>query len=168
MKEAPPETRPYRPCVGVVLLNKSNHVFVGSRIDFISDAWQMPQGGIDPGETPLEAARRELLEEIGTNKAELIAEYPEWLTYELPPELVRKLWGSKYRGQKQKWFVFRFTGEDRDINLQTAHPEFRDWKWLRVADLPAAAIDFKKDIYVKLVDFLIQVLTPDPLKESIE
>ncbi len=158
MKKTYNETRPYRPCVGVILLNENNHVFVGSRIDFISDAWQMPQGGIDPGEIPLEAAQRELFEEIGTNKVKFIAEYPEWLTYELPVDLVGKLWGAKYRGQKQKWFVFRFMGRDQDINLQTAHPEFRDWRWIRVADLPSVAIDFKKDIYVKLVNFLIQIL----------
>src|SRR5271163_2927794 len=115
---------PYRPGVGIMLLNHDNRVFVAKRIDTLSEAWQMPQGGIDDGETPLEAAVRELKEETGTDKATLIKESRDWLTYDLPDHLIPIIWNGKFRGQRQKWFAMRFTGKDSDINIETDHPEF--------------------------------------------
>lgn len=135
-----------------MLVNADGLVFVGARIDNPDDAWQMPQGGIDQGEAPLDAAFRELEEEIGTAKAELMAESAEWLTYDLPPELMGRMWKGKYRGQKQKWFLMRFTGMDSDINLETDHPEFRDWKWAHPEDLPNLIVPFKRDLYRDLID----------------
>ncbi len=142
---------PYRPCVGIILLNRRGEVFVGQRIDATMEAWQMPQGGIDPGEDPRDTAFRELEEEIGTAKGEIIAETQDWLTYDLPPELVGKVWKGRFRGQKQKWFVMRFLGTDDDINLETRHPEFNDWKWMRFEDLPEVIVPFKRGIYEDLV-----------------
>ena len=121
---------PYRPGVGIFLLNAVGEVFVAQRIDTRQEAWQMPQGGIDDGETPRQAALREMAEEIGTNKAEILAESRHWLSYDLPPELVSKVWKGRYRGQKQKWFALRFLGEDSDIDLATPEPEFLSWRWL--------------------------------------
>lgn len=142
---------PYRLCAGILLLNSDGKVFVGSRIDMQSDAWQMPQGGIDPGETPDEAAFRELKEEVGTNNAEIIAESRDWYFYDLPGTLVKKVWGGKYRGQKQKWFVFRFLGKDSDICLDGPHREFQDWRWVAFETLPDLAIPFKRPLYEGLV-----------------
>ena len=119
-----PESLPYRPCAGMMILNRKGQVFVGRRLDMVSEYWQMPQGGIDDGEAPLEAALRELEEEIGTRDVELIHSLDEWLTYDLPDDLIGKVWKGKYRGQKQKWFLFRYLGEDQDINIVTRHPEF--------------------------------------------
>src|SRR5688572_12521661 len=119
---------PYRPCAGVMALNKEGLVFVGKRISG-AEAWQMPQGGIDPGESPEQAARRELAEETGIVKAELVAETKGWLDYKLPPELIPTLWGGRYGGQRQKWFLLRFEGEDSDVNIRTLHPEFSEWRW---------------------------------------
>jgi putative (di)nucleoside polyphosphate hydrolase len=145
---------PYRPCVGIMLLNKQNLVFTASRIDQMVEAWQMPQGGIDDGEAPYEAALRELEEEISVppSHVSLLAESRDWLTYDLPPELVGKVWKGKYRGQKQKWFAFRFTGQDSVINLETKHPEFDAWKWLPMTELPDMIVPFKRTLYVQLVD----------------
>ena len=145
------DTLPYRPCVGLMLINKAGLVFAAKRIDTLAEAWQMPQGGIDEGEDPRQAALRELEEEIGTNKAEIIAESQQWLTYDLPAELVPKLWGGKYRGQKQKWFALRFTGEDGDINIATQHPEFCEWKWVPRETLPDLIVPFKRDLYQQIV-----------------
>lgn len=143
---------PYRPCVGLMLLNKNRHVFVARRIDMkIGEAWQMPQGGIDAGEEPRHAAMRELEEEIGTARAEIIAESKGWLNYDLPDELVAKVWGGKYRGQTQKWFALRFTGSDRDINIATANPEFSEWKWVKHNELPEIIVPFKKKLYEDIV-----------------
>ena len=142
---------PYRRGVGIMLVNPSGLVFVAKRIDMPSDAWQMPQGGIDAGETPLEAAKREMLEEIGTDKAEFIAESTGWYTYELPPELIGVIWGGRYRGQQQKWFVARFTGRDTDVNIATEHPEFLDWKWAEPARLPELIVPFKRALYQDIV-----------------
>lgn len=139
----------YRPGVGVALTNRDGQILVGQRIDFPSQAWQMPQGGIDEGEAPLDAALREMEEEIGTRKAHLLYESPNWYYYDLPPEL-RHLWGGRYRGQQQKWFLFRFLGEDRDINLQTAHPEFSAWRWVDPALVPQLIVPFKRQLYVDL------------------
>ena len=141
----------YRPNVGVILVNRDGRVFVAARIDNPADAWQMPQGGIDKGEDPAAAALRELEEEIGTGKAEIVAESEGWYQYDLPPELVGKMWGGKYRGQKQKWYVLRFLGTDADINLDTRHPEFRAWKWVPFEQVPDLIVPFKRDLYQELV-----------------
>lgn len=143
---------PYRPGVGIMLLNRHGQVFVAQRIDMPSDAWQMPQGGIDKGERPLDAAWRELKEEIGTDKAEVIGESDDWHCYDLPAELVPKLWRGRFRGQSQKWFVFRFLGRDEDIDIATEKPEFSNWKWADMADLPGLIVPFKRALYARLVD----------------
>lgn len=143
---------PYRPGIGIMLLNSQNMVLVGRRIDTTSDAWQMPQGGIDEGEEPREAVMRELEEEVGTNKAEIILESTEWLSYDLPDRLINRIWNGKYRGQTQKWFALRFLGEDTDININTKHPEFCEWKWATMVDLPELIVPFKRDIYNKVVE----------------
>ena len=144
-------TKPYRRGVGVVLVNSRGRVFVAQRIDTAESAWQMPQGGIDDGETAREAALRELHEEIGTYKARIIGVTRNWLTYDLPADLQTKVWKGKYRGQKQKWFLMRFTGEDADIDLETDHPEFSTWKWLPFTHLPRVIVGFKRDIYKQVV-----------------
>lgn len=149
---------PYRRGVGIMLVNTSGLVFVAKRIDMPSDAWQMPQGGIDAGETPLEAAKREMLEEIGTDKAEFIAESVDWYTYELPPELIGVIWGGRYRGQQQKWFVAHFTGRDTDVNIATEHPEFLDWKWAELAQLPDLIVPFKRALYQDIVNEFTPVI----------
>jgi putative (di)nucleoside polyphosphate hydrolase len=143
---------PYRRGVGIMLLNDKNRVFVAQRIDFPGDAWQMPQGGIDPGESPLRAALRELKEEIGTDKAAPIAETKGWLSYEVPAELSRRVWRGRYRGQRQKWFLMRFTGKDADIDLATEHPEFSAWKWVGPAELPRLIVPFKRQLYLDLLE----------------
>ncbi len=143
---------PYRGGVGIMLLNEQREVFVAKRIDMTSEAWQMPQGGIDPGEVPNATALRELKEEIGTDKAEIIYESPDWYYYDLPEHLIPKIWGGRYRGQQQKWFVMRFTGTDADINIHTEHPEFSQWKWVKLDELPNIIVPFKRDLYQKLVD----------------
>jgi putative (di)nucleoside polyphosphate hydrolase len=132
-------------------VNSRGRVFVAQRIDTAEVAWQMPQGGIDDGETAREAALRELHEEIGTDKARIVAVTRNWLTYDLPADLQAKVWKGKYRGQKQKWFLMRFTGEDADINLETDHPEFSTWKWLPFTHLPRVIVGFKRDIYKQVV-----------------
>lgn len=140
---------PYRPCAGVMLLNASGQVFVGQRLDSTLEAWQMPQGGIDEGEDALDAAIREVGEETGIapDHLQLLATAPDELYYDLPEELVGKLWNGKWRGQRQRWFLFAFTGSDADVNIQTAHPEFRAWKWSEPAELPEMIVPFKRDLY---------------------
>ena len=142
---------PYRPCVGIMLLNENNRVFVARRIDTMVEAWQMPQGGIDPGEEPLEAAFREMEEEIGTRNAELLEEYGDWLCYDLPDRLMGKVWHGKYRGQKMKWYLMRYLGQDGDINLDTDHPEFCAWKWMDMAQVTRSIVEFKRPLYEKLI-----------------
>ena len=142
---------PYRRGVGVMLVNATGLVFVAKRIDMPSDAWQMPQGGIDAGETPLEAAKREMFEEVGTDKAEFVAESAGWYHYDLPSDLIGKIWGGRYRGQEQKWFVARFTGKDTDINIATEHPEFLDWKWVEPPLLPNLIVPFKRQLYAEVL-----------------
>jgi putative (di)nucleoside polyphosphate hydrolase len=137
----------YRSGVGILLLNGNNRAFVGQRIDNNSDAWQMPQGGIDPGETPHHAALRELKEEIGSNHAEILAESERWFEYDLPAELRGRVWRGRYRGQRQKWFAMRFLGEDREIDIATEHAEFSAWKWVLPADLPRLIVPFKRQLY---------------------
>lgn len=144
-----PASLPYRPCAGVMLLNRDGQVFVGQRLDSTLEAWQMPQGGIDPGEDAQAAAIRELGEETGVtpDKVTLVAEAADELFYDLPPELVGNVWKGKYRGQRQRWFLFRFEGEDSDIRIDTAHPEFRAWRWAEPADLPTLIVPFKRALY---------------------
>lgn len=141
------ENLPYRPCAGLMVMNREGKIFVARRIDTDLDAWQMPQGGIDDGEDPKTAALREMKEEIGTDKAEIIAESQDWLTYDLPDHLIGKVWKGKYRGQKQKWFLLRFLGDDSDINIATEHPEFDAWQWMALEDVPKYIVPFKRDIY---------------------
>ena len=148
-----PESLPYRPCVGVVLIDARGLVFAGQRIDSPSPAWQMPQGGIDEGEKPRDAAYRELWEETGItrDKVEFVAKTHGWVTYDLPPELLGKVWGGKYRGQKQKWFLFRFTGHDSDIRIATDHPEFSTWRWITADELLDSIVPFKRAVYEKVI-----------------
>ena len=156
----PLNERPYRAGVGIMLLNPKSDVFVGQRIDNPADAWQMPQGGIDEGEAPLSAAWREMKEEIGTDMAELVAESKGWLNYDLPPELADRIWKGRFRGQRQKWFAFRFQGGDRDIRIATEHPEFRAWKWAPMRDLPNLIVPFKRKLYGELMTEFAQLLPP--------
>ncbi len=143
---------PYRPGVGAVLLNRDGLVFVGQRIDMAGEAWQLPQGGLDPGEEPRDAVLRELAEEIGTNQAEIIACSSRPFRYDLPKELIGTVWHGRYRGQEQWWFALRFTGTDADIDLKAhKHPEFRAWRWVAMADLPRLAIGFKRKLYEDVV-----------------
>ena len=147
---------PYRLGVGVVLLNADGLVFVAKRIDTPGDAWQMPQGGIDADEDPREAVMRELDEEIGTNNAEIIAETEDWLTYDLPKDVRKKVWKGRYRGQKQKWYAMRYLGQDSDIDLNThKHPEFSEWRWAEMQQLPDLIVPFKRDLYLDIVDAFI-------------
>jgi putative (di)nucleoside polyphosphate hydrolase len=149
---------PYRAGVGLMLLNAHNQVFVGKRIDTRAEAWQMPQGGIDAGEDPRTAALRELEEETGITQAEVITKGAQTYCYDLPEDLVPKLWGGKYRGQEQYWFALRFTGTDADINIQTAHPEFCAWKWAELAELPELIVPFKRPLYEALVAEFTELL----------
>jgi putative (di)nucleoside polyphosphate hydrolase len=143
----------YRRGVGVMLLNRDGKVFVGARIDNTDEAWQMPQGGIDKGEEPWDTALRELEEETGIspNLVERVATCPERLKYDLPEELRGKLWGGKYVGQDQDWFLARFLGNDTDVNIRTKHPEFRQWKWVEPRAVPELIVPFKRDLYRRLL-----------------
>jgi len=141
---------PLRNGVGVIVLNKENKIFVAKRIDNPKNFWQMPQGGVDKGESFLTAAYRELEEETSITNVELIKEFEDTLTYELPEHLLGIIWKGKYKGQKQKWFLMRFLGDDKDINIQTNKPEFLDWKWINLDQLTNVVVDFKLDVYKKL------------------
>ena len=141
---------PLRIGVGIALLNHENKIFVGKRIDNPTNSWQMPQGGVDKNENFLQAAKRELEEETSVKTVEVIKELNEWLTYDLPKNLLGKLWKGKYRGQKQKWFIMKFLGKNDEINIRTKKPEFLDWRWIEPADLPEIAVDFKTNIYKKM------------------
>ena len=145
---------PLRLGVGVALLNHENKIFVGKRIDNLANSWQMPQGGVDKNEDFLQAAKRELEEETSVRTVEVIKVLNEWLTYDLPENLLGKLWKGKYRGQKQKWFIMKFIGKNDEINIRTKKPEFLDWKWIKPSDLPGVAVNFKVSIYKKLVEEL--------------
>lgn len=147
---------PLRPCVGIVLFNDEGQIFVGKRIG-IDDAWQMPQGGIDEGETPLQAGLRELEEEIGTKAVEVVAETADWIAYEFPADLPGKI-REKWRGQTQKWLACRFTGTASDIDLQTEHPEFDDWKWVDAATVVELIVPFKRATYEAVMGELAPVI----------
>ena len=142
---------PLRTGVGIIVLNKQNKIFVGKRKDNPGDKWQMPQGGVDEGEDYITAMRRELLEETSIQNIEIIKEIEKIYQYELPANLVGIIWKGKYRGQKQKWFITRFLGEEKEINLNTKHAEFIDWKWIEPKLLPEVIVNFKKDLYLNLL-----------------
>ena len=141
---------PMRQGVGIIVLNKQNQVFVGKRKDNPVDKWQMPQGGIDQNETPLNAMKRELAEETSIKNIKILKEIENWFEYELPPNLLGKIWKGKFRGQKQKWFIVKFLGQDSEVNLNTKHQEFIEWKWINYNSLPEVIVDFKKEVYKKL------------------
>lgn len=163
-KTAPvdPARLPYRPCVGVVLINGDGRIFAGQRIDSDVPAWQMPQGGIDPDEKPRRAALRELREEtgIGEDLVEYVDRTRGWLTYDLPPDLVGKVWGGRYRGQKQRWFLFRYLGRDDQINLATEHPEFSQWRWVTAGELLESIVPFKRQVYEQVIEAFRPHLAP--------
>ena len=142
---------PLRIGVGVIVLNHQNKIFVGKRIDNPVDKWQMPQGGVDKNESFLNAMKRELKEETSIKNIEIIKELDGWFQYELPKNLLGIIWKGRFRGQKQKWFVVRFTGKENEINLKTKHPEFIEWKWIEMEKLPKIIVDFKKEVYKKLL-----------------
>ena len=141
---------PLRIGVGIILLNHENKIFVGKRIDNPKNFWQMPQGGVNQNENFLQAAKRELEEETGIKSVELVKELNGWLGYDLPENLLGKVLEGKYRGQKQKWFIMKFVGKDNEINVKTKNPEFLDWKWIGVSELPSIAVSFKVNLYKKL------------------
>ena len=142
---------PLRLGVGIIVLNKENKVFVGKRRDNPTNKWQMPQGGVDHGENLVNAMKRELKEETSIRSIEILKELEGWTEYELPDYLLGKIWRGKYRGQKQKWFIVRFLGGDEEINLKTTHPEFIEWQWLDIENLPSVIVHFKKKVYEKLL-----------------
>ena len=152
-------TNKYRKCVGMMILNTHKEILVGRRLDHPSGYWQMPQGGIDDNENPKEAVWREMLEEIGTNKAELIKISNQWINYDIPSETLKTLpWGDKYIGQTQKWFAFLFLGEDNDINVGTDNPEFSEWKWTRMNSIIDSIVPFKRDVYSKILEEFKDIL----------
>ncbi|MGH1453957.1 MAG: RNA pyrophosphohydrolase [Paracoccaceae bacterium] len=144
---------PYRPCVGVMLVNPAGKVFVGQRIDNPGPAWQMPQGGVDKGEAPRDAALRELWEETGVTSdlVTIEAETPDWIPYDLPHELVPRIWKGRYRGQEQRWFMMRFHGDDTQVNIATDHPEFSRWQWLAPSELVDNIVPFKREVYARVL-----------------
>ena len=142
---------PLRTGVGVILFNKENKIFVGKRKDNPIDKWQMPQGGVNKNENFLNAMKRELYEETSIKSIKIIRELDGWYEYELPKNLLGIIWKGKYRGQKQKWFIVKFIGEEKEINLKTKFPEFIEWKWVKIDELPIIIVDFKKRVYEKLL-----------------
>ena len=149
---------PMRSGVGAIVLNNQNKVFVGKRKDNPVDKWQMPQGGVDDGEDYLTAMKRELFEETSIKNIEVLKELKGYFEYELPKNLIGIIWKGKYRGQKQKWFISNFTGKDEEINLKTKKPEFIDWKWISLDELPLVIVDFKKKLYQELVEHIKKVI----------
>ena len=149
---------PMRTGVGIIVLNNNNQVFVGKRKDNPGDKWQMPQGGVDKGEDFITAMRRELIEETSIKNIKILKEIQNMYQYELPNNLVGIIWKGKFRGQRQKWFITKFLGKDDEINLDTQHPEFIDWKWIDPNDLPEVIVDFKKDLYLNLLKEINQII----------
>ena len=149
---------PMRTGVGIIVLNNNNQVFVGKRKDNPGDKWQMPQGGVDKGEDFITAMRRELIEETSIKNIKILKEIQNMYQYELPKNLVGIIWKGKFRGQRQKWFITKFLGKDDEINLDTKHPEFIDWKWIDPNDLPEVIVDFKKELYLNLLKEINQVI----------
>ena len=149
---------PMRTGVGIIVLNNNNQVFVGKRKDNPGDKWQMPQGGVDKGEDFITAMRRELIEETSIKNIKILKEIQKMYQYELPKNLVGIIWKGKFRGQRQKWFITKFLGKDNEINLDTQHPEFIDWKWIDPKDLPEVIVDFKKELYLNLLKEINQVI----------
>ena len=149
---------PMRTGVGIIVLNNNNQVFVGKRKDNPGDKWQMPQGGVDKGEDFTTAMRRELIEETSIKNIKILKEIQNMYQYELPKNLVGIIWKGKFRGQRQKWFITKFLGKDDEINLDTKHPEFIDWKWIDPKDLPEVIVDFKKELYLNLLKEINQVI----------
>ena len=143
---------PMRDGVGVIVLNEKNEVFVGKRKDNPIDRWQMPQGGVDKGESYISAMQRELYEETSIKNIKVLKELDGFLEYELPKNLIGIIWKGKYKGQKQKWFIVKFLGKEKEINLKTKNPEFIEWKWLKPDQLPNVIVDFKKEMYLKLLE----------------
>tara|TARA_B100000029_G_scaffold318381_1_gene310763 strand:- start:1269 stop:1742 length:474 start_codon:yes stop_codon:yes gene_type:complete len=141
---------PLRIGVGIILLNDENKVFVGRRIDNPDNFWQMPQGGVDKNENLLQAAKRELEEETSIKSVKLVKEIDRWLEYDLPKNLLGKIWKGKYRGQTQKWFIMKFLGKNEEVNIKTKNPEFLEWKWIEYSNLPEVAVDFKINLYKKI------------------
>ena len=149
----------YRPCVGMMILNDKNEILVGKRLDHPSGYWQMPQGGIDKNENPEKAVWREMMEEIGTNNAKLIQISSQWINYDIPKDTLATLpWGKKYVGQTQKWFLFRFTGRNQDINVETKNPEFSKWKWTKIDTIVDNIVPFKRDVYSKILREFKEIL----------
>ena len=143
----------YRKCVGMMIININNEVLVGKRLDHPSGFWQMPQGGIDDNENPEDAVWREMMEEIGTNKAKLIKVSKQWINYDIPFETLKTLpWGEQYVGQTQKWFAFQFTGENSDIDVGTENPEFSEWKWTNIDSIVDNIVPFKRSVYAKILE----------------
>jgi len=164
-----PQSLPYRPCVGIMLLNRDGRVFIGRRTDGpehvdAAHVWQMPQGGIDPDEDPWRAALRELYEETNVRSVERLGETRDWLTYDIPREIIGQAWKGKYRGQRQKWYALRFTGKESEIDVAHpagAHePEFRDWRWEPMENLPALIVPFKRKIYEQVVEEFRHLAAP--------
>ena len=159
MKEfVPIEKRPYRPCVGLMVFNDCGNVFSGQRFDNPSNAWQLPQGGIDENETPIEAAFRELVEETSIKSVDYISEFPTWLDYDVPEKLANNLWNGKYKGQTQKWILLHFYGNNTEIDIRTKEPEFNNWLWMNPLKLPENAIFFKRTIYNKINELFIPII----------
>ena len=149
----------YRRCVGMMIFNKEKEILVAKRLDHPSGFWQMPQGGIDDDEVPEEAVWREMMEEIGTNKAKLIKISNQWINYKIPSDTLKTLpWGKKYIGQTQKWFAFQFIGENDDINVETKNPEFSEWKWAKLNSIVDNIVPFKKDVYSKILEEFKDIL----------
>ena len=145
--------KPYRKCVGMMILNNNKEILVGKRIDHPSGFWQMPQGGIDKYENPEDAVWREMMEEIGTNNVTLLKASNQWVDYDIPDDTLKTLpWGHKYKGQTQKWFAFKFTGKDDDINVETTNPEFSEWKWTKMGLIIDNVVPFKRDVYLTILE----------------